>query len=355
MPCAIRPQFYGKPVVYMQVRGGWHAEMTSELAMAERQPNETEAWLDQLDDHAMEHGFHARLGARHGALYTEDDEEMLLVTFEEADAIREDADNPLPIGLKLAGKNGWSHLCIYSEGTTWFRDSEVYAFFDDLVDDGFFDMFDEVLFHGAGPEGYAAAAFSVSAPGAKVLAVRPQATLDPAQAGWDKRYPEARRLDFSSRYGYAPLMMEGAEDGIVVYDSAVAEDAMHAALFGTGVTHLRTPNLGWRTEKELDDMGILDPMMRAAARGRLDGAEFARLYRKRRRHPSYLRHVLTRLEEAERPFLAGLWCRAVLQEVDRPRFRKGLSDAEARLASEGRSLPAPLDEIRTNGPRSEAG
>lgn len=339
--------------------------MIGNVAMAEGQTNEeqnsteddgdTGAWLDHLDAHAMEHGFHARLGPRHGALYTEDDEDMLLVTFETADAIREDADVALPLGLKFAGKNGWSHLCLYSEGTTWFRDPEVYAFFDDLVDDGFFDMFDHVLFHGAGPEGYAAAAYSVAAPGASVLAVRPQATLDPELAGWDKRYPEARRLDFSSRYGYAPDMVEGAEDGILVYDSAVSEDAMHAALFGTGMRHLRTPRLGWRTEKELDEMGVLEPMVRAAARGRLDTAEFARLYRNRRRHVAYLRHVLVALEHADRPLLAGLWCRAVLQEFNRPRFRKGLAEAEERLAADGRSLPPPLSERDGDLTHSEAG
>lgn len=316
----------------------------------------TEAWLERLDAHAMEHGFHARLGAHHGALYTEDDPDQLLVTFESARDIREDPEVPLPLGLKLAGKHGWSHLCLYSEGTTWFRDRDVYAFFDDLVDDGFFDMFDRVLFHGAGPEGYAAAAYSVAAPGATVLVVRPQATLDPDIAGWDKRHPQARRLDFTSRYGYAPDLVAGAEDGILVYDSAVPEDAMHAALFGTAMRRLRTPHLGWQTERELSEMGVLDPMLRAAARGRLDAAEFARLYRKRRRHLSYLRNVLAMLEEADRPLLAAIWCRAVLRDFDRSRFRNALEEAEARLAAEGRRLPPGLiDDNGAEPPHSEAG
>jgi hypothetical protein len=43
------------------------------------------------------------------------------------------------------------------------------------VDDGFFDEFEQVIFYGSGSSGYAAAAFSVAAPGATVIAVQPQA------------------------------------------------------------------------------------------------------------------------------------------------------------------------------------
>ncbi|NBC94991.1 MAG: phosphoadenosine phosphosulfate reductase [Deinococcus-Thermus bacterium] len=297
------------------------------------------AWLDRLDAHAMEHGFHARLGSRHGALYTEDDPEVLLVTFENAETIRDERDPPLPAGLSLAGREGWSQLCVYSEGTTWFRDPEVFALFDDLVDDGFFDLFDRVVFHGAGPEGYAACAFSVVAPGATVLAIRPQATLDPARAIWDRRYPEARRLDFRGRYGYAPEMAEAAETVALLYDPLVDEDAMHAALFGPEALHFRVPHLGPRTEREIASMGALRPLVRDAGRGRLDARAFARVWRKRHRHRPYLRHVLSALEDADRPWLKGLWCRSALEADDRPSFRKGLREAEAALAAEGRALP----------------
>ncbi len=304
----------------------------------------TAAWLSRLDAHAMEHGFHARLASRHGALYTEEDAEVLLVTFENAETIRADAEQPLPAGLRLAGREGWSQLCLYSEGTTWFRDAEVYAFFDDLVDDGFFDLFDRVVFYGAGAEGYAACAFSVAAPGAAVLAIRPQATLDPDRAIWDHRTMGARKLDFTGRYGYAPEMVEAAEHVALVYDPTVAEDAMHAALFGPLALHCRTPHLGWQTEDALEDMGAIWPLVRAAARGRLDRMAFARIWRKRHRHRPYLRSVLGVLAAQERTLLRGLWARRVLQDMDRPAFHKALVEAEAALAEEGRALPPALWE-----------
>jgi len=311
-----------------------------------------EAWLDALDMHAMEHGFHARLGARHGALYTEDDESLLLVSFENADTIRAE-DPALPYGLKVAGKEGWSQLTFYSEGRTWFRDPEVYSFIDDLVDDGFFDMFDDVLFYGVGAEGYAACAFSVAAPGARVLAIRPHATQDPRRAGWDRRFLSARRLSFDDRYGDAPALLEAAEHAAIVYDPHVTEDAMHAALYGPDVLHLRTPLLGPEPERDLEDMHALERIIRLAARGRLDSAAFARFWRRRHQSPAYLRRVLAHLRQAERPYLQGLWCRAALRHADRPRLRKGLEDAQNALAAEGRRLPPNRPE--REGRESAAG
>lgn len=300
-------------------------------------------WHARLDAHAEEHGFHARLSPRHGALFTEEDE-YLLVTFENAAEIRR-GGGALPFGLLVAGREGWSHLCLYSEGDTWFRDEEVYAFFDDLVDDGFFDHFDGTLFYGVGPGGYAAAAFSVVAPGARVLAVRPQATLDPRIAGWDDRHKTARRADFTSRYGYGPEMIEGAEQGILLYDPFERLDGMHAALYTKpNVTHLRARYLGPAPEEHLDAMNILVPMVRAAGKGRLDKKLFAELFRKRQRHPPYLRNVLDRLEAEQRPGLAARWCRAVLRFSSRARFQTGLARALKALHAQGKSLPPERDD-----------
>ncbi len=298
------------------------------------------AWLETLDVHAMEHGFHARLGQKHGALYTEDDERMLLVSFENAVDIR-NTTPALPHGLKVAGKSGWSQLTLFSEGDTWFRDPEVYAFFDDLVDDGFFDLFDDVMFYGVGPGGYAACAYSVAAPFSKVLAIRPQATLDPARAGWDRRFLKARRASFTDRYGDAVTLLEASERAALVYDPLIAEDAMHASLFGAAPMHLHTPMLGRHPETLLEGMGVIEAMLRLLAKDRLTQASFASLYQRRKRSAGYLRQVLQVLEEKKRPLLQALWCRAALRETDRPRLRKGLEEAVAALEAAGRSLPPP--------------
>lgn len=268
-------------------------------------------WFRLLDAHGDIHGFHAGLGPRHGALFTEDDG-TLLVTFEEAAALRRSTTG-LPFGLAAAGREGWSQLCLYCEGDTFFRDPLVYGFFDELVDTGFFDHFDRVLFHGAGPCGQAAAAFSVASPGAEVLLVRPLATLAPHLAGWDRRYLAARRADFATRYGEALEMLEAAGRVWVIFDPQEHADAMHAALFaGAGARLLACPNLGSTPERDLAQMDLLVPMLRAAGKGRFDPAIFFRLYRRRHRHAPYLARVLERLRAAGRRGLEERWKRGII-------------------------------------------
>ncbi|MFN6978284.1 MAG: phosphoadenosine phosphosulfate reductase, partial [Gemmobacter sp.] len=175
------------------------------------------SWLACLDAIAEDAGYLEALGPRHWAFF-HDDSPTLLVTFETVDAIRGGSPGQMPLGWDIARANGWSHLCLIADGATWWRDRRVWGFFDRLVDDAFFEDFDRVCFYGAGAGGYAAAAYSVAAPGATVLALRPRATLDPGVAGWDPRDRTARRLDFTSRYGFAPDMTEGAGKVFVLAD-----------------------------------------------------------------------------------------------------------------------------------------
>jgi hypothetical protein len=288
-------------------------------------------WMDRLDEIAEEYGAFDPLGPDHQAAFI-DAGRTLVVTFETVQNIRrtEDAE---PLGFKFTRDNGWSSLNLISEGDTWFRHRAVYGYFDRLVDDGFFEDFDQVVFYGAGSCGYAAAAFSVVAPGAQVIAVRPQATLDPQLTSWDRRFPQARAHAFDDRYGYAPDMIEGVDRAFIVFDPIRDADAMHASLFKrTNTTFLRCANMDERLEKDLDGMKILTPMIEAAMDGTLDAARFATLYRARRRHLPYLRNLTTRFENAGRNGLLAHVCRFATTDQKRPYFQKRL-DALAELAA----------------------
>ena len=138
-------------------------------------------WLTALAELSEENGHFQPLGKKHFSSYIAGSE-TLLVTFESYDGIQRISPNAHPLGWEVAKVLGWSSLSVMSDGQSWFRDREVYAYFDDLIDDGFFEEFDNVVFYGAGPCGYAAAAYSIAAPGARVLALQPQATLDPRVA-----------------------------------------------------------------------------------------------------------------------------------------------------------------------------
>ncbi len=289
-------------------------------------------WMGQVEEIADEFGHAEPVGPDHMALLV-DAGRTLLVTFETAVGVRKHNDAEAPLGWGFVQSHGWSSLTLMAEAEIdWFRHPAIFGYFDRMIDDGFFDDFDQVLFYGAGAAGYAAAAYSVAAPDANVLIVQPQSTLDPALARWDTRHPEARRLDFTSRFGYAPMMVETAAQVSVIHDPSVIEDAMHACLFnGDNTTHLNCPYLGPDADLALTAMDVLPELIEQAMDGELTQASFADLWRARQTFMPYLRTLLYRLDADERQerLLARL-CRHVAKHKNRPLFAKKLAELEAR-------------------------
>ena len=290
-------------------------------------------WLTALAELSEENGHFQPLGKKHFSSYISGSE-TLLVTFESYDGIQRISPNAHPLGWEVAKVLGWSSLSVMSDGQSWFRDREVYAYFDDLIDDGFFEEFDNVVFYGAGPCGYAAAAYSIAAPGARVLALQPQATLDPRVAEWDERFIRQRRLDFTSRYGYAPDMIDAAQEAFVIYDPEELEDAMHAALFTRPNVHkLRLRHAGGALQFSLRNMKILSRLIALGGTGRLTPEIFAKLARARREDRQYLRNLLRHLDDKGRTKLAHALCKNVTTRMDGvPAFERRLKGLETRLA-----------------------
>ena len=314
--------------------------MVSDVTLSEDLTDDE--WLAEIEGFGQRAGYARRLGRDHTAVYSARTQAVLVVSFDAVAAAR--ASNPagLPHVLELTEGLGYAHLALFSKRPTWFRADEVYAFFDDLVDEAFFDGFDQVIFFGVGPGGYAAAAYSVAAPGATVIAVAPQATLDPAVAGWDDRFTPFRRLSFTDRYGYAPDMLDAADAAYVIHDPEVELDAMHAALFRRpNVTQVRFRHAGTGIGRELIAMGALRPLIAGAAAGTLTDLQVYKALRARHNYLPYLRNLLTRVHAEERHLLTALLCRAVLRRKQTPRFEHHLELALQKLAAEGRTLPEP--------------
>lgn len=300
-------------------------------------------WLDRMDEIGTERGYFSALGKKHTAIFGDNGSGVLLVSFESLAHIRASSPDGVPLGFELAEPRGWSHLGLVARRETWFRSPHVWRFFDRQIDSGFFEEFDKVIFYGAGMSGYAAAAYSVAAPGATVIAVAPQATLSPSRARWDDRFADMRAKDFTSRYGYAPDMIEAAGAAYIVHDPAEREDAMHAALFGGGHVHhilYRRGGAG-AIDADLRAMGVLDQALDDAASGGLSPMTFHSALRRRREYTPWLRAAMGRVMAADRPYLTGLFARAALRRQDVPRFAKVLETAEAALTREGRRLPSP--------------
>ncbi len=298
-------------------------------------------WKSRLIQLTQELGSYRALGKNHFATFIQQTP-TLLVTFETVQGIRALSSTAQPFGFDMVRARNWSHLCIISNGDTWFRDPAIYAYFDELIDEGFFDEFQRVLFYGAGPCGYAAAAYSVASPGSTVVVVQPQATLDARLAEWDPRFPEMRRTSFRDRFGYAPDMLDAAQQAFVLYDPREEYDAMHAALFArSNVTRLRLPFMGAALQTQLMDMEILYPLLTLAGLGKLDARSFYRMYRARRDNVNYLRNLMGHLDKIERPYLNMLLCRNVITRKNAPKFRRRLDQLEK--AAEDGEFDFPAD------------
>jgi hypothetical protein len=289
-------------------------------------------WLSIMDEIGEEAGYFEQLGDQHSVFFS-DQGPILLVTFETLQGVRAAGGGQMPLGYQIAAPRGWSSLTLLAHGDTWFRDATVWAYIDRLIDEAFLEDFDRVVFYGAGMGGYAAAAFSVAAPGATVLALAPQASLAPEHAEWDRRFPAARRLDFSSRFGFGPDMIEGAGRVYVLYDPWQQVDAVHAAMYrGPQVEKLRARHIGRDPQAELARMGVLRPLIDAACTGTLEPASFHRLWRARRDTPHYLGRLVARVQGQNRPRRLVQVLRAALQRTDHPRLRQALAEAEAAMA-----------------------
>ncbi len=298
-------------------------------------------WLRAVAQIAEEDGFFQDLGKKHHAIFVERGS-TLLVSFETVSGLRALSAYSQPLGWDMVRNYGWSSLSIVSHGDTWFRDPAVFALFDRLIDDGFFDEFETVVFYGAGPGGYAAAAYSVACPGARVIAIQPQATLDPRVAEWDDRFKEMFRTDFNSRFGYAPDMLDAAEKAFVIYDPKVTLDAMHASLFmRPNVQKLRMRRMGIALQSSLLQLDQLETLLNLAAEDALTDLSFAKLFRARRDNRKYLQNLLSVLEREDRKGLILLLCRFVTSRMQAPRFvrKKKLIEAELKLlASQGEDV-----------------
>lgn len=297
-----------------------------------------ESWREQIRQISRTHGFFEELGRDHYAGFLEAGN-SLFVTFENAKRVREFAYNAEPRGYAYARHDGWSHLALYSHDQSWFRDKAIYAFFDRLMDDGFFDDFAHVLFYGGdGPEAYGAAAYSVVAPGATVIALRPQATLDAEMARWDPRFFKERKLDFTSRYGYAPEMLEAAGQAFVAYDPYERFDAAHAALFRReNVTLLPCALFGRSLDRTFDRMGIHDLMLKLAMDKMLDRRRFFQLLRARRYDQTYTRDLVGHLLDQDHIWLAQVLCNYMINRDKTGFFQEKLQTiAEDTYASAGK-------------------
>lgn len=287
-----------------------------------------EVWHDKLTELGAERGFYRVLGAQHKALFLQGNK-TLVVSFDNLDDARQDTENRLPWGSEFISSRGWSSLGISAHGWTWYRDEAVLDFFDELRDTNFFDQFDKVVFYGTSMAGYAAAAFSSACPGATVIAMNPQATLERAvTSGWETRYHRSWTQDFSGRYSYAPDQAKAAKAVYLFYDPSGAHDAMHASLFrGENIIKIKCRHCGHGLTSSFNAMGILKDIVKKCVDEEPTPLEIYQLMLARKTSLRYQKTVLKKLEAKGRPRLTYQFCKHVLampETENRGPFRKAM-------------------------------
>ncbi len=289
-------------------------------------PAEDESWAALAKTLAGADGF-VRDNGDHSFLYMPRSKDTLVVTFDNLDIAMEKRKDRRPWGFSFIEKQGWSMLGVMANGWTWYRDPWVWAQFDDLARSGFFKQFKRVVFYGASMGAYAACAFVPACPGADVVAISPQSTLDKSLVPWETRYKTAWNRDFSGPYGDASKVSTAAGRVILLYDPYEPLDAGHADRFtAPNVVKLRAPLLGHRLGSSLQQMGILSPIVLAALGGTLTEPQFYSALRARKTFGRYQKELFKRAVDTGHPDLARRLGRWVLTRGDNRYIRKGLAD-----------------------------
>lgn len=301
-------------------------------------------WRRELIKLGDERGFFKELGDQHTALHVREGS-TLVVTFENLDHVFEHGGTRLPWGFDFIKSHGWSILGLMAHDWTWYRDDAVHDFFDTLRDDGFFETFDRVVFYGASMGGYAAAAFSAACPGATVITISPQATLDRAVTPWETRYSKAWDRNYRDRYGFAPDMLASAEKVYLMWDPLAPLDAAHAALFtGENIKRLHCRLMGHRIASAMQGMGILKSVILRAISGTLTELEFYQALRARREFTRYMKEMLAKVDTRGNPWLTALFCEHYLSTRRGPAFRKVLNKAKAECEKRGIKPPPAVNK-----------
>ncbi len=335
--------------------------MAESAATSEEGPG-VPRWLDDLRPGTGGEGFlDKRL--RHSLLFVRRPVRRLLVTFDnlsnvgDADVVRE------PWAFKFAQEARISHLGIMAHVADWYRDAELISRMQGLAGEGFFDGYDRVVLAGVSMGGFAAIAFGSLVPGAHVVAVNPQSTLDPDLVPWETRYETGRRQDWTLPLSDAAALTSDLGPVQIFYDPYHALDQRHVDRFtGPNIRLFHCRYSVHKTAVFLRKIGALKPLMEQAIFDELSEAEFYKLYRGRRDLPWFRGSVAGYFAAKGRTEMAERFTRAfrarlqgMARDADGPEIEEDTTEEiEAPLAPRTLAAPGivPSNRVRRNDRRA---
>ncbi|MGR3198154.1 MAG: hypothetical protein ACU0DH_03745 [Paracoccus sp. (in: a-proteobacteria)] len=218
--------------------------------------------------------------------------DTLVVSFDNAADAKGTPYEGRPIwGQSFYRSEGHSLLGVSAATNDWFRCGELIAALTDLAESGFFKNFRHVVMAGSSMGGFAAAAFAPLAPGCTVLSLSPQATLDPEQVPWEKRFADGLRQDWSLPFGNAAEGLKAARVGYVLYDPLNRPDQRHVNMIAAAPSarFIKVPAGGHGVPPMLVQTRLMKQVSRDIIAGRFDEASFYKSIRVRKDTIRYYR------------------------------------------------------------------
>ncbi len=177
-----------------------------------------------------------------------------------------------------------------------------------------------VITYGSSMGGYAAFRFSGVLQAARVIALSPQYSIDPARVPWEHRW---RRLAASLPMLWDDLPVHAGAEVFLFYDPTSA-DRRHAQLMGREIKahHVRLPHSGHPCIAQLHELKLLGPTICAIAAGAFDatGCE-AQVRALRATSARYLSNRALRLPRLARRRRLAMAEAAIALAPDEPWYR----------------------------------
>ena len=259
----------------------------AEQAPATDEPQREPRWLNDLRPGGEGEGFLEKQ-LRHSLMFVRRPVNRLLVTFDNLSNVGDTSVEREPWAFKYARDENISHLGIMAHVSDWYRDPTLIDRMKKLKKDGFFEGYDRVIFAGVSMGGYAAIAFGSLVPGAHVVSINPQSTLDPDLVPWETRYENGRRQDWTLPLGDAAKLTRKLGRVNIFYDPYHELDQQHVDRFsGKNVHIFKCWFSNHKTAVFLRKIDALKPVMSHCIFDELTGPDFYRLYRARRYLPWY--------------------------------------------------------------------
>lgn len=260
-------------------------------------------WLLDLRQSPFRQGFY-HSDEKYAAVFARRNMKQLVVSFDNLSSVRDPSLARGPWGYEFIRKLGHSHLGIMSFEANWFRDPALFRYLERMRDEGFFARFDRVALMGTSMGAYGAAAFATLAPGATVIALSPQSTLDSRLVPWEKRFRGGQKQDWSGPYSDASQEVASAARVYLFHDPQFEPDEQHARRFtGDNILCMHTRHAGHKSALFLRRAGILSRVVEQAIAGTLTPAGFYSLYREGRSLPWYLNSLTENVMARDRPAL----------------------------------------------------